>query len=112
GIETVDKRDQQFVQRRSAHKELVEAINDAMTEAKAGVKSALAMDASVKMAPVKADDADEDKDEAAAKAAQKKADKVRAEKDKAITEAMRKSDVLGALLAQTNQMAGDMSAAP
>jgi methyl-accepting chemotaxis protein len=118
-IETVDKRDQQFVKMRSAYKELVDAINDAMADAKTGVKAALAIDVSVKVAPMKADEATEDdkdaaaaKAEAAAKAAQAKADKARGDKDKAITEAMRKSDVIGALLAQANQMAGDMSAAP
>lgn len=118
-IEIVDKRDQQFVKMRSAHKELAEAINDAMTDAKAAVKAALAIDVSVKVAPAKADDAgDDDKDaaaakaEAAAKAAQAKADKASQDKDKAITEAMRKADVLAALLAEANQMAGDMSAAP
>ena len=111
-IETVDKRDQQFVKMRSASKELVDAINESMADAKTGVKTALAMDASVKVAPIKADDAAEPDQDAAAKAKQEKADKARGEKDQAITEAMRKSDVLGALLAQTNQMAGDMSAAP
>jgi methyl-accepting chemotaxis protein len=117
-IDIVDKREQQFVKMRSAHKELVEAINDAMTDARAGVKAALAIDVSVKVAPVKAEDADDDKDataakaEAATKAAQVKADKARQDRDKAITEAMRKTDVLAALLAEANQMAGDMSAAP
>ncbi len=117
-IETVDKREQQFVKMRSAHKEFVDVVNAAMTDARGAVKSALAIDVSVKPAPAKADDAEEDKDaaaaraEAAAKAEQAKADKARQEKDKAITEAMRKTDVLAALLAQGNQMAGDLSAAP
>jgi methyl-accepting chemotaxis protein len=86
-----------------------------MTDAKGAVKSALAMNVSVKPAAVKADDAaDEDKDAAAAAKAEAaaKADKARQEKDKAIEEAMRKTDVLAALLAQVNQMAGDLSAAP
>jgi methyl-accepting chemotaxis protein len=119
-IDTVDKREQQFVKMRSAHKEFVDAINAAMTDAKGAVKSALAIDVSVKPAPAKADDAgDEDKDaaaaakaEAAAQADKARQDLARQEKDKAITEAMRKTDVLAALLAQGNQMAGDLSAAP
>jgi methyl-accepting chemotaxis protein len=114
-IETVDKREQQFVKMRSAHKEFADAIDGAMTDAKGAVKSALAMDVSVKPAPAKADDtAEEDKDAAAAAKAEAvaKADKARQEKDKAIEEALRKTDVLAALLAQANQMAGDLSAAP
>ncbi len=119
-IDTVDKREQQFVKMRSAHKEFVDAINGAMADAKGAVKSALAIDVSVKPAPAKADDAgDEDKDaaaaakaEAVAKADIARQDLARQEKDKAIEEAMRKTDVLAALLAQGNQMAGDLSAAP
>src|SRR5579871_841476 len=118
-LETVDKREQQFVKMRSAHKEFVVGINGAMADAKAAVKSALAMGVNVKPPAAKADDAaDEDKDaapaaraEAAAKAETAEQQKVQ-EKDKAITEAMHNTDVLAALLAQANQMAGDLSAAP
>jgi methyl-accepting chemotaxis protein len=109
-IDTVDKREQQFVKMRSAHKDFVEAINAAMSDAKGAVKSALAIDVSVKPAAATADDSVDDT-VAKAEAAQK-AEKARQEKDKTIAEAMRKTEVLAALLAQANQMAGDISAAP
>jgi methyl-accepting chemotaxis protein len=109
-IETVDKREQQFVKMRVAHKEFADAINGAMTSAKDAVKTALAMDVSVKPVAAAADDSVDDT-VAKAEAAQQ-AEKAHQEKDKAIAEAMRKTDVLGALLAGANQMAGDLSAAP
>ncbi len=109
-IDTIDKREQQFVKMRSAHKEFVEAIGTAMTSAKESVKAALAMDVSIKPIAASANDSVDDT-LAKAEAAQN-AEKARREKDKAITEAMRKTDVLAALLAEGNQMAGDMSAAP
>jgi methyl-accepting chemotaxis protein len=109
-IDTVDKREQQFVKMRSAHKEFADALNGAMTSAKDAVKAALAIDVSFKPPAASADDSVDDT-VAKAEAAQK-ADKARQEKDKAIAEAMRRNDVLAALLAGANQMAGDLSAAP
>jgi methyl-accepting chemotaxis protein len=113
-IETVDKRGQQFVKMRTAHKEFVEVLSDALSEAKAAVKTALARDISMKPAPVKVDDA-KDNDDAKADSASKDTvgdDSARQAKDRAIAEALRQTDVINALLVDANMMAGDMSAAP
>jgi len=117
-IETVDKREQQFIKMRSAHKDFIDVTATAITDAKAAVKAALAQEISVKPAKAEAAKADDDSDaaakaEAAAKAAATaKADKTRQDKDQAITDALHKTDLLAALLADANLMAGDMSAAP
>jgi len=107
-IETVDKREQQFIKMRSAHKDFIDVTAGAITDAKAAVKAALAQEISVRPEPAKAEAAKADDDSVAAA----KADKARQDKDKAITDALHRTDLLAALLADANLMAGDMSAAP